>query len=114
METLLLLSQLTRPLPERKDHAEQAQEYGEAALNNVVQCGDNCMTAQAEFMLACVTAWKVYLGIKGGEDGIAGREGVRALMERRLNCLREFPNVQIMWYEEQAKTYLGYLEFSSR
>jgi hypothetical protein len=109
METLLLLSQLTRALPERKDHAEQAQEYGEAALENVVQCGDYCMIAQVEFMLACVTAWKVYLRIKNGEDGAAGSEGVRVLMEKRLSNLRAFPKVQIGWYEEQAKTYMGYL-----
>jgi hypothetical protein len=110
METLLLLSQMARPLPERKDHAEQAQGYGEAALENVVQCADYCMIAQVEFMLACVTAWKVYLRMKSGEDEAAGREGVRVLMEKRLDSLKAFPKVQIGWYEEQARTYLGYLQ----
>jgi hypothetical protein len=109
METLLLLSQMTRPLPERKEHADQAQKYGEAALENVVKCSNDCMVAQVEFMLACVTAWKVYLRIKSGEDGTAGREGVRVLMETRLENLSAFPKLQLEWYEEQARTYLGYL-----
>ncbi|KAH7378467.1 hypothetical protein DE146DRAFT_749720 [Phaeosphaeria sp. MPI-PUGE-AT-0046c] len=108
-ETLLLLSQMTRPLAERKDHADQAQSYGEAALENVVKAGDPCMVAQVEFLLACVTAWKVYLRMKSGEETASGREGVRMLMERRLDMLSGYGNLQIDWYEEQAKTYLGYL-----
>jgi hypothetical protein len=109
MESSLLLSQISRPLPERKEHAEQAQRYGEAALENVTTCGDTCMVAQVEFMLACVTAWKVYLRMKGGEEGAAGQEGVRVLMETRLENLKAFPRLQIDWYESQARTYLGYL-----
>jgi hypothetical protein len=107
LETFLLLSQLARPLPERKAHADRAQEFGEAALDNVVMCGDQCMVAQVEFMLACVVAWKVYLGMKSGEDG---REGVRVLMGRRVEGLRGFGNVDVRWYEERARVYLGYLE----
>jgi hypothetical protein len=58
-------------------------------------------------MLACVVAWKVYLGMKSGEDG---REGVRVLMGRRVEGLRGFGNVDVRWYEERARVYLGYLE----
>jgi hypothetical protein len=100
---------MTRPLNERREHADQAQNYGEVALENVVKAGDACMVAQVEFLLACVTAWKVYLRMKGGEDGSAGREGVRVLMGTRLENLRRFPNVRVDWYEEQTRTYLGYL-----
>lgn len=110
METMLLLSQISRPLAERKEHADQAQGYGEVALENVMKCGDECMVAQVEFMLACVTAWKVYLRMKGGEEGAGGREGVRVLMESRLAGLRAFPKLQMEYYEGQARTYLGYLE----
>ncbi|KAH3962123.1 hypothetical protein HBI25_217790 [Parastagonospora nodorum] len=110
METMLLLSQISRPVAERKEHADQAQGYGEVALENVMKCGDECMVAQVEFMLACVTAWKVYLRMKGGEEGAGGREGVRVLMESRLGGLRAFPKLQMEHYEGQAKTYLGYLE----
>lgn len=74
-----------------------------------MQCGDECMVAQVEFMLACVTAWKVYLGSKSGEESAAGREGVRLLMRKRLSNLRLFPMLHIEEYEVQAKTYLGYL-----
>jgi hypothetical protein len=109
METELLLSQISRPLAERKEHADQAQEYGEAALENVMTCGDACMVAQVEFMLACVTAWKVYLRTRSGEEGAAGREGIRVLMEMRLSTLKEYRKLQIEYYEEQARTYLGYL-----
>lgn len=73
-------------------------------------CGDVCMVAQVEFMFACVTAWKVYLRMKSGEEGATGREGVRVLMDMRLGNLRVFPKLQIEWYEGQARTYLGYLE----
>jgi hypothetical protein len=110
LETCLLLSQLARQLPERKTHADKAQEFGEAALENVVMCGDRCMVAQVEFKLACVTAWKVYLGMKSGGNEEAGRNGVRLLMERRVEGLRGFGNVEIGWYEEQARVYLGYLK----
>jgi hypothetical protein len=54
-----------------------------------------------------VVAWKVYLGMKSGEDG---REGVRVLMGRRVEGLRGFGNVDVRWYEERARVYLGYLE----
>ncbi|KAH8727730.1 acyl transferase/acyl hydrolase/lysophospholipase [Phaeosphaeriaceae sp. PMI808] len=114
LETMLRLSQMTRSLSERKEHAEKAQEYGEAALENVEKCGDDCMVAQVEFLLACVTAWKVYLRIKSGEDRIAARDGVRVLMDTRLAKLREFSNVSIEWYEGQAKLYLGYLDGARR
>jgi hypothetical protein len=110
LETFLLLSQLSRQLPERKQHADKAQEFGEAALENVVLCGDACMGAQVEFMLACVVAWKVYLGMKGGEDGGAEREGVRVLMGRRVDVLRAYGNLDVGWYEEQVRVYLRYLE----
>lgn len=101
---------MTRPLAERKEHADQAQSYGEAALENVVKAGDSCMVAQVEFLLACVTAWKVYLRMKSGEETASGRAGVRVLMDRRLDMLSGYSNLQIDWYEAQAKTYLEYLE----
>jgi hypothetical protein len=31
-------------------------------------------------------------------------------MERRVGRLREFPKLQVEWYEGQARTYLRYLE----
>jgi hypothetical protein len=68
------------------------------------------MGAQVEFMLACVVAWKVYLGMKSGEDRETGREGVRVLMGRRVEVLRAYGNLDVGGYEEQARVYLGYLE----
>lgn len=110
MESSLGLSKKARDMSERKKLADEAREYGEAALENVVMSGDKCMVAQVEFLLACVTAWKVYLQARGSgvEPGDwQGREGVEVLMQRRLNGLRVFGNLDMERYEEQAEMYLA-------
>jgi hypothetical protein len=111
-EATLGLSQVVRVHEERKEHADQAQQYGEAALANAVKSGDMCIAAQAEFFLATITAWKIYLQLKSeGEDVNIGveRESVEILLLQRLHQLRQFPNVDIARYEAQAKAFTGYL-----
>jgi hypothetical protein len=106
------LSQIARAPEERKEHANQAQKYGEIALENVVNCGDECMAAQLEFFLACVTVWKVYLHIKQHEsesDSSADCESAQLLLYNRMEKLKDYPKLDTSWYEGQVRTYVGYL-----
>ena len=112
LEAALGLSQISRAPEERKEHADQAKKYGETALENVVKSGDECMAAQVEFLLACVTAWKVYLLLKshGSEQGgNVDTESVQTLLLKRKEKLQEYPQLDAAWYEEQARTYTRYL-----
>jgi hypothetical protein len=111
-EATLGLSQVARIHEDRKEYAHQAQQYGEGALANAVKSGDVCIAAQAEFLLAIITAWKIYLQLKseGVDVNISmERENVEILLLQRLHQLRQFPNVDIGKYEAQAKTFTGYL-----
>ena len=107
-----MASQVAREAAKRKEYADQAQGYGEVALENVARCNDECMAAQMEFLLACVIAWKTYLRIRTSNDdasvGLA-IDNARVLMDKRLESLRQFPKLNMERYEEQARTYLGYL-----
>lgn len=108
---------IAREGAKRKEHADQAREYGEAALDNVLRCQDDCMIAQVQFLLACVSAWKVYLKAKA--SGIEprshpGTEGIEKLMAERLEELSRFQNLDMEGYEAQAAKYLGYLTKSPR
>jgi len=101
-----------RESAERKQHADQCHEYAEKALDNARKCEDDCMVSQAEFMLACVGAWKVYVAAKMSRvepSSHPKREGVEVLLEQRLEELRRFPQLDMEVYAEQARKYLGYL-----
>ncbi|KAF2682694.1 hypothetical protein K458DRAFT_390614 [Lentithecium fluviatile CBS 122367] len=114
METEIGLSMITQNSTKRKKHAHQAREYGEVALENVTKCADECMVAQMEFLLACVTAWEMYLQSEVDGQDHQVTENVQVLLETRLNRLRRFQELKIEFYEEQMKTYLGYLQASGR
>jgi hypothetical protein len=112
LETTLGLSQISRAPEERKQHSDEAQQYGETALANALKSGDMCMAAQVNFLIATVTAWQIYLQLKLGEedaDGSVKKENVEMLLRQRLDQLRKFPQLNIGKYEVQAKTYAGYL-----
>jgi hypothetical protein len=112
LEATLGLSQIARTTEERMKHANQAQKYGEVALENVVNCGDQCMAAQVQFFLACVTAWKVYLNIKehaAGSDNTPDSERAQLLLFNRMEKLKDYPTLDVGWYERQVRTYVGYL-----
>lgn len=101
-----------RESAERKQYADQGREYAEKALDNTRKCGDDCMVAQAEFMLACVGAWKVYVAASMSRvepSSHPKREGAEALLEQRLEELRQFPHLDMEVYEAQARKYSGYL-----
>jgi hypothetical protein len=74
MESSLLLSQITRSLSERKEHAEQAQRYGEAALENVTTCGDTCMVRDGVEGVFAYEGWRGGGGWAGGSQGADGDE----------------------------------------
>lgn len=112
LEASLGLSQIVRVPEERKEHAEKAQKYGETALENVVKCKDECMAAQVEFLLACVTAWKVYLQTKDvaiNPDRSVEVDNTQLLLMRRMEALRGYPKLDMSWYEGQVRTYVGYM-----
>jgi hypothetical protein len=112
METSIRLSMTARENAERKEHADQAREYGEKAVENAQRGEDDCMVAQAEFMLACVAAWKVYVAARMSAvepSRHANREGAEVLLKQRLDELRRFPHLDMEAYEAQASKYLGYL-----
>lgn len=112
METSLRLSMTVRESTERKQHADQGREYAEKALDNARKCKDDCMVAQAEFMLACVGTWKVYVAAKMSRvepSNHPKREGAEVLLVQRLEELRLFPHLDMDVYEAQARMYLGYL-----
>jgi hypothetical protein len=112
METQIGLSMITPNPTRRKEHARNARENGEVALENVRKCRDECMVAQMEFSLACVTAWEVHLQPDGQDRQV--KENVQVLLEIRLNRLRRFKELEIGFYEEQMKTYLNYLQAPGR
>ncbi|ERF69235.1 hypothetical protein EPUS_01192 [Endocarpon pusillum Z07020] len=112
METSIRLSMIARESTERKQHADQGREYAEKALDNARKCEDDCMVAQAEFMLACVGAWKVYVAARMSRvepSTYPKREGAEVLLEQRLEELGQFPHLDMEVYEAQARKYLGYL-----
>jgi hypothetical protein len=112
METSIQLSMTTREIAERKQHADQGREYAEKALDNAWRCEDDCMVAQAEFMLACVDVWKVYVAARMSRvepSSHPKREGAEVLLEQKLRELRQFPRLDMEVYETLARKYSGYL-----
>ena len=112
METSIRRSMIARNIDERKRHADQSSEYAEKALDNARKCEDDCMVSQAEFMIACVGAWRVYVAARMSRvepSGHPKREGAEVLLEQRLEELRRFPHLDMDAYEAQARKYLGYL-----
>jgi hypothetical protein len=113
MEASIRLSMNARDIEERKQHADQGREYAEKALENAYNCGDDCMVAQSEFLLACVGAWRVYVSARMSRvepRNHPRREGAEVLVEHKLEELRNFPRLNMEAYEAQAKKYLGYLK----
>jgi len=113
-ETCLGLSMQARTKADRKEFADRAREYGQAALDNVLKCQDPCKLAQVQFLLVRVSAWKMY--VQARMKGIdprsePGRENIEILMEERLRELRQFPELSTSMegYEEKARQFLGYL-----
>jgi hypothetical protein len=112
METSIRRSMNVRDIDERKRHADQSHEYAEKALDNARKCEDDCMVSQAEFMLACVGAWRVHVAARMSKvrpSGHSKREGAEILVVQRLEELRRFPHLDMDAYEAQARKYLGYL-----
>lgn len=98
----------TRRLTTRKQHAVQAREYAEKALENAEKADDECMVAQAQFSAACVAVWQVY--VNGGN--VEKKEVVEVVLGQRLDELRGFKEVRIQLYEGIAEKYLGFLRGS--
>jgi hypothetical protein len=105
MDTSLSLSIKARRKTERKQHANQAREYAEKAVENARKADDDCMLAQAEFMMACVSAWKIYVE----EGALARQEVAEVMLGQKLDELRKFEHLDLSNYEDQARKYLGLL-----
>jgi hypothetical protein len=108
-----MLSIAARDPREQKTACDQARNYGEAALDNVLSSGDACMVAQVEFLIACVSTWKMFLQSRMSGTDIRShprRTAMENEMEERLGGLRRFPNLDMEGYEAQAAKYLGYLD----
>ena len=111
METSLLLSHQamrTKRRTESHQHANQAREYAEKAVENARKSKDDCVLAQTEFLLACTTAWKVY--VDGGT--VERVEVAEADLEQRLDKLRRFSHLEMGFYEDHSRKYLGVLRKS--
>jgi len=112
METSTRSSMLAPKPKNRTEHAREAQVYGDASLKASVESGDQCMTAQVEFMLACVAVWSMHLQNISGKSTDAESK-VRLDLENALIKLKRYPELKIRLYEEQRKVYLGYLSDQS-
>lgn len=112
LEATLGLSQIVRLAEERMQYAEQARRYGEIALENVIKSEDQCMAAQVEFLLACITAWKVYLQMRDVQrepSASFDTDSAQLLLSQRMEQLRGYSKLDMTWYEGQVRTYAGYL-----
>jgi hypothetical protein len=112
VDTSIMLSMNTRDQTLKKQHADLAREYGEAALDNEVRLGDECAVAQVQFMLSYVSVWKVCLQARS--SGMEPRSHperyeAEARLQEMLRELRRFPNLDMEAYEKQAQKYMGYL-----
>jgi hypothetical protein len=107
-ESLFRMSILARKPEKQVAHAREAEEYGETSIINLKDCGDECMVAQVEFLLVCITAWRVYL--RSRDDGFdeAVYHDVQARMENSLNKLRRYEELKVEAFERQRDFYLGY------
>ena len=113
METSIRLSMAARQSAERQQHADQAREYGEKLLANARMSQDDCMVAQAEFMLACVGVWNVYVAASLTKVEPCAHpkcEAAEVMLEHRLNELRQYPHLDMETYEGQARNYQRYLK----
>lgn len=113
LEASLMLSMATKDPSEQMAVCEQARNYGKAALDNVINCGDDCMAAQADFLLACADTWKVVLQVRqddGNPRNWQQRRNAEVVMHEKLDVLRRFPQLNMDWYEAQAVKYLEHLD----
>ncbi|KAJ4295580.1 hypothetical protein N0V90_007593 [Kalmusia sp. IMI 367209] len=98
---------------ERRQHADQALEYGQAALDNCVRINNQTMVVQVQFMLAALGIWRVYIQAKasGAEPRFClGREDALTQMHHVLNALKSIPNMDHAGYEEEARYYAKWLD----
>lgn len=109
-ETSIRLSMLVRARAKQKDFAFEAQQYGEASLANLKRLGDECMIAQVEFLLVCITAWQMYLRSRDEGPDDAVYHDVQAQLENSLKKLRRFEALNIQHFQKQRDVYLAYLQ----
>lgn len=113
LEASLMLSMAVKDPSEQMVACEQARNYGKAALDNVHNCGDDCMAAQADFLLACAETWKTVLKIRADSDDPRNWQRERdaeVLITEKLSALRMFPQLNMDWYEGQAVRYVEHLD----
>jgi hypothetical protein len=108
MEMSLALSITSKAGQEQKAYCEQAREYGEVTLGNVLICEDACKIAQVRFLLACVGAWKVCVDARIDVDA-GRREWAEMILRESIRALNEFPNLKMQPYEAQAAMYIAHL-----
>lgn len=108
-----MMSMAVKEPGEQMAACEQARNYGKAALDNVLKCGDDCMAAQADFLLGCAETWKVILQIRadsGNPRNWQRKKDAEVLITEKLSALRVFPQLNVDWYEAQAVKYIEHLD----
>lgn len=111
MQACLSLSQKSPDAQSRMSYADDAMNYGTAALQNARRTGDAFMIAQVEFLVACVKAWSVYMRAKDDRvwDVAAVKEAEEGLVER-LSALQGFGRLEMSGFELQARKFGSDLE----
>jgi hypothetical protein len=113
METSIRLSMVSHEIAEKRQYADKARDYAESSLSNAQRSGDECIIAQAEFMMACVQVLRVYVATKenrlDSSTLYARREVAEVQLEQRLMGLRRFAHLDMEVYEGQANQYMAYI-----
>jgi hypothetical protein len=112
LDTSLRLSMKSRKPKDRKDSLDHARQYGQIALSNTIQCGDQWMEAQVRFSLACVEAWAVCLDASERREAPGHhprKRDVEVRMRERLEDLRRFEGLQMGIFEGQVEKFEGFL-----
>jgi hypothetical protein len=109
-ETLLRMSILVRTAEKQSSHANEAEQYCDTSITNLKDSGDECMVAQVEFLLVCITAWRMYLGSRYDGPDEAIYHDVEARMENSLDKLRRFKELNMEAFVKQRNFYLAYLQ----
>jgi len=97
---------------ERRQHADRALEYGEAALDNAVKINNQIMVVQIQFLLAALNIWRVNIQAKasGIEPRLApGRDFALAKIQTILREIHTIESLDYAGYEEQARYYEKWL-----
>ena len=109
-ETLLRMSVLARTAEKQMSHAKEAEQHGGTSIANLKDSGDECMVAQVEFLLVCITAWTMYLRSKNDGLDEAVYHDMEARMENSLHRLRQFEQLGMNAFAKQRDYYLAYLQ----